>query len=304
MDICCYVTWFGVFSLGGWVYECTFCAIKNRRWDNRGFLFGPVCPIYGFAGVAVLLLLTWLPRVLSVSSTSMPWWEVFVFCSVGSAVLEYLTSYLLERFFHARWWDYSKIPLNLNGRICLPFALCFGLAGTLGYYYLAIPIASVSSGVPLVTWEVLALFIVGLMCADLGLTVSALTDLGKRIESAQSAFDAVMNVAVTDIASGRPPLGEDVSQSTKRIAAGMSGLQRRALRTVTNFTSERRNAAAQRLRRALGMAEREAHKAGERLERDAQEAGERVEHGLHEAEGRIEREAGERDDRSDRREHR
>ena len=154
------------------------------------------------------------------------------------------------------------------------------------------------------TWEVLALVIVGLMCADLGLTVSALTDLGKRIESAQSAFDAVMNVAVTDIASGRPPLGEDVSQSTKRIAAGMSGLQRRALRTVTNFTSERRNAAAQRLRRALGMAEREAHKAGERLERDAQEAGERVEHGLHEAEGRIEREAGERDDRSDRREHR
>ena len=260
MDICCYVTWFGVFSLGGWVYECTFCAIKNRRWDNRGFLFGPVCHIYGFAGVAVLLLLTWLPRVLSVSSTSMPWWEVFVFCSVGSAVLEYLTSYLLERFFHARWWDYSKIPLNLNGRICLPFALCFGLAGTLGYYYLAIPIASVSSGVPLMTWEVLALVIVG--------------------------------------------LGEDVSQSTKRIAAGMSGLQRRALRTVTNFTSERRNAAAQRLRRALGMAEREAHKAGERLERDAQEAGERVEHGLHEAEGRIEREAGERDDRSDRREHR
>ena len=109
------------------------------------------------------------------------------------------------------------------------------------------PSASVSSGVPLVTWEVFALVIVGLMCADLGLTVSALTDLGKRIESAQSAFDAVMDVAVTDIASGRPPLGEDVSQSAiaKRIAAGMSGLQRRALRTVTNFTSERRNAAAQ-----------------------------------------------------------
>lgn len=48
MDICSYVAWFGLFSVLGWVYECAYCAIRTKRLDNRGFLFGPVCPIYGF----------------------------------------------------------------------------------------------------------------------------------------------------------------------------------------------------------------------------------------------------------------
>ena len=54
MDICQIVSWFGLFSVLGWVYECTYCAIKNRKWDNRGFLFGPVCPIYGFGASFVM----------------------------------------------------------------------------------------------------------------------------------------------------------------------------------------------------------------------------------------------------------
>ncbi len=127
MDICSYVAWFGLFSILGWVYECAYCAIRTKRWDNRGFLFGPVCPIYGF-GVSALLIVAQALASSGATSANAAWWQVLLCASAGSAVLEYTTSYVLEKCFHARWWDYSNVPLNLNGRICLPFALCFGAA--------------------------------------------------------------------------------------------------------------------------------------------------------------------------------
>ena len=75
--------------------------------------------------------------VLPKGSQDTVWWQVFLASATGSAVLEYSTSWVLEKLFHARWWDYSNIPLNLNGRICLPFALCFGTVGCLLYYFVS-----------------------------------------------------------------------------------------------------------------------------------------------------------------------
>lgn len=308
MDLCAYVTWFGIFSVGGWIYECTFCAIKNRRWDNRGFLFGPVCPIYGVGGVSVMLLFDLLGHFFpatSVNSTHVLWWQIFLVCSIGSAVLEYATSYVLETFFHARWWDYSHMPLNIKGRICLPFTLCFGAAGTLGYYFLAIPVFGTTQLVPQIVWEISSLLITGLMCADLGLTVASLSDLAKRIEAAQADFDAIMEVAVADVASGRmlkaPARAsakaseraraagdwaseraraagdwaseraragsaaafrapETVEAYARRAAQSLSVMQKRTLRVVNNFSSEKRDAAAQRLRAAAESASARASK--------------------------------------------
>lgn len=251
MDICACVTWFGIASLLGWVWECTFCAIKNKKWDNRGFLFGPVCPIYGCGLVAVILIATSLPLPTPRSAPDVPWWEVFLAASLGSAVLEYGTSYVLERLFHARWWDYSHVPLNLNGRICLPFALGFGAAGTLLYYFACPFIFSNADATPLVVWEVAGLLTAALMSLDLGLTVSAMTNVTQRIEQTRSNFDAVMETAVTDIASGRPPLQDDAREATRHVAEGMSLVQRRALRSVRSFTTDARNEAASRLREAV-----------------------------------------------------
>ena len=246
MDICGYVAWFGLFSVLGWVYECTYCAIKNRRWDNRGFLFGPVCPIYGFGVVAVVAVAQALPR----GGGDVAWWQVFLGGAAGSAILEYGTSYVLERFFHARWWDYSNIPLNLNGRVCLPFALGFGAVGTLLYYFACPAIAAATPSLPLVAWELLALLTVSLMSADLALTLSTLTDLTKRIERGRDDFDAVMETAVDDIASGRRPLGDDLEEAARRGDEGMTLVERRALRSIRSFGSRAREESAARLRRA------------------------------------------------------
>lgn len=261
VDICCYVVWFGVISFFGWLYECIFCAIKNKRWDNRGFLFGPVCPIYGFGFTTVLALFLNVQTMLgstalgstvgSAAGADLQWWQVFIASALGSAVLEYATSYVLERWFHARWWDYSGMPLNVHGRICLPFTLCFGAAGVAVYYLLCQHLVDVATDVPQVWWEVGSLVVVGLMSADAALSVSAMSDLTKRIEDAQADFDAVMEVAVNDIATGRVPLRHDVEEHARRMAGSLTGIQRRALTSMRSFSTESRSKAAALLRRGL-----------------------------------------------------
>ena len=251
MDLCAYVTWFGVFSVGGWLYECTYCAIKTKKWDNRGFLFGPVCPIYGFGGILVIWASNMAGAALAGSGAKADWWQVFLACAIGSAILEYVTSYVLERFFHARWWDYSHVPLNLNGRIALPFTLCFGAAGTAIYYLLADSVVAASAALPLVVWEVAALVTVGLMSADLALTNSVLSDLDGRIEEAQADFNAVMDTVVADMASGRVPLAEDIREHTRRLASGMSAPHLEVLSKVRAFSTDARAAVARGLREGL-----------------------------------------------------
>lgn len=119
-----YIIFFIVFSFLGWVWESIYCAIEYKKWSKRGFLYGPICPIYGFGGILGLLFYDFV--------TSMPpLWVLFISGFIISILLEYPTSWLLEKIFHTRWWDYSHYPLNLNGRISLPTSIGFGVAAIL-----------------------------------------------------------------------------------------------------------------------------------------------------------------------------
>ena len=144
MSISLLFLWFMIFSLFGWIYECIFCTIKNGHWENRGFLFGPICPIYGVGAVSVITLFGLLFR----TDEPLPLWEVFLISMIGSAILEYATSFLLEKIFHAIWWDYSNIPLNINGRICLPASLGFGVLGVLIYRFVLPVVMRLSGHIP------------------------------------------------------------------------------------------------------------------------------------------------------------
>lgn len=108
--------WLMIYSIIGWVYESTICSIGQRKLINRGFLNGPYCPIYGTRAVLVLLVLGRIqnPVLLFFAGAALT-------CS-----LEYLTSWLMEKLFHARWWDYSKRKFNIGGRVCLIGAIVFG----------------------------------------------------------------------------------------------------------------------------------------------------------------------------------
>ena len=108
--------WLMIYSIIGWVYESTICSIGHRKLINRGFLNGPYCPIYGTGAVLVLLVLGRIQNPVL----------LFFAGAVVTCSLEYLTSWLMEKLFHARWWDYSKRIFNIGGRVCLIGAVVFG----------------------------------------------------------------------------------------------------------------------------------------------------------------------------------
>ncbi|MGN0776829.1 MAG: putative ABC transporter permease [Candidatus Ventricola sp.] len=109
----------------GWVMEVLCQLVQFRRFINRGFLIGPYCPIYGFGAVLVCRLLS---RFASDPLA------VFALALLVCGTLEYITSYAMEKLFHARWWDYSQKPFNLNGRICAGTLIPFGLLGLIIVY--------------------------------------------------------------------------------------------------------------------------------------------------------------------------
>ena len=185
MIIARYFDYFMLFSFIGWVYECTFCTITNKKWSNRGFLYGPICPIYGSGATLAMLIFSYVPSL----SYESPWWKIFLICMIGSAILEYTTSYVLEKKFHALWWDYSNLPFNLNGRISLPTAMAFGVAGIIVVKYILPVIEQIPiQNYPLAT-EAIAMLLMAMGGADLALTVASLTELIARMDSMEEAFN-------------------------------------------------------------------------------------------------------------------
>lgn len=116
---------FIIYSICGWIIEEVFCSIVEKKIVNRGFLLGPICPIYGIGGIGMTIALTRFAESPFV---------VFCMAIVLAAILEYLTSYVMEKLFNARWWDYSDKKLNLDGRICIETLIPFGVFGLIVIY--------------------------------------------------------------------------------------------------------------------------------------------------------------------------
>ncbi len=113
-----YVLLFFFYSFGGWCLESTYCSIGEKKLINRGFLTGPLCPIYGTAAVVMAVFLYPFKDIPLV---------VFLLGIVVCDVVEYMTSLIMEKLFSARWWDYTYEFMNLNGRISLKHSLHWGV---------------------------------------------------------------------------------------------------------------------------------------------------------------------------------
>ncbi len=114
------LAWFFlIYACLGWCAEVIFHICNSGKFVNRGFLNGPVCPIYG-AGVLIILL--------CLSPISYNFMLLFAGSVLLTSALEFVTGFVLERFFHQKWWDYSNVPLNIKGYVCLKFSLLWGVA--------------------------------------------------------------------------------------------------------------------------------------------------------------------------------
>ena len=126
-NIAFYFLLYIIYSMIGWLLEVVWTFITDKKLVNRGFLIGPYCPIYGTGCILMILLLQKYSDDILV---------LFIMSMLICSILEYATSYFMEKIFKARWWDYSNRKFNINGRICLETLIPFGILGCILIYAL------------------------------------------------------------------------------------------------------------------------------------------------------------------------
>ncbi|MDF2944485.1 MAG: putative rane protein [Herbinix sp.] len=150
------------YSIIGWIYESCLVSVQKKSLINRGFLNGPVIPIYG-CGALFIYLVFWEYRNNIVL--------VFVGGALLATALEYVTSLLMELLFHTRWWDYSTFRFNLKGRICLYVSLFWGLLTLIMLYVFQPGIHFLIGTIPRKTGEIIAYTIIPLFALDIVVAV-------------------------------------------------------------------------------------------------------------------------------------
>ena len=200
------ILYFFVYGFLGWCTEVAFAACKERKFVNRGFLNGPICPIYGIGVGIVVQFLT-------------PYKENLVLLYIASVVmvtaLEWVTGFILEKIFHNKWWDYSKMPLNLNGYVCLLFSLIWGVAGVLIVDFIHPLIHKVLSWIPFPVGMTLIVVLSIVMFVDLYVTASTILKMNKHLEK--------MKEIAADLHRISDELGESIYQEVVEVLERKDG---------------------------------------------------------------------------------
>ena len=207
------VLWiFFAYAFLGWCTEVSFAALVSGKFVNRGFLNGPVCPIYGFGVVIVLAFLEPLRHNLLL---------LFVGSVLLTSALEWVTGFALEKIFHQRWWDYSNEPFNLGGYICLRFSIAWGLACLFVVKIIHPTVLLVIRLIPKPVGIALLVMFSLIMVVDLAATVRTIAkinrslgqidELAAKIKSASNEFGENLADRVLDAAEKGAGLREELA---------------------------------------------------------------------------------------------
>lgn len=227
--LCAYAVWFFVYAFAGWVWELVYSLAKHRRLINRGFFLGPILPIYGVGGLVAVVVLAPIDN---------PAVQFVVGCTLA-ALCEYATSWALEKIFHARWWDYSDMRFNLNGRICLSGIVLFGAMMLVVAHVVQPVLAHWTAFVPPLALEVAAGTLVAVFAADMVVSILRMRGLDVRLERLQellgeiasgarqaaqdmrSAMADAMEDARLAMGDARETLADDASRARARVAGAL-----------------------------------------------------------------------------------
>lgn len=182
-------SYFIVYSFLGWCTEVAYAYWKEKEFVNRGFLAGPYCPIYGFGVLSVLLFL----KPVSNNIIFLFFGAVFV-----TSVLEYITGYLLESIFHARWWDYNEEPYNLSGYICLKFSIFWGIISSIIVLFIHPFIKGLVHSVPSsIAYSIASIIFIG-MSLDLITTVANILKLNQLLKDLTEKLENLDKAAIKE----------------------------------------------------------------------------------------------------------
>lgn len=161
---------FIIYSFLGWLMEVVISLSKEKKIINRGFLIGPICPIYGAGALSITLLLTKYYNDIPV---------LFILAAILGSSLEYFTSYIMEKTFKTRWWDYSTHKYNINGRISLITSLGFGALGVVLIHFLNPFFTSILNTFPPIIITILTIIIAVIFITDFIISFNIISNIKK-----------------------------------------------------------------------------------------------------------------------------
>ena len=162
---------FIIYAIMGWLMEVAIVSVKKRKITARGFLIGPWCPIYGFGALFITFLLQKYyedPIVL------------FIMSFLLGTILEYITSYIMEKLFHARWWDYSDHRFHINGRVSLTTSLGFGALGLILVYFFNPFFLKIIKNIPTIIFNIIMIIVFVIFIVDIVTSYVIISNLKKE----------------------------------------------------------------------------------------------------------------------------
>lgn len=172
----CFFFWY---CFLGWIWECFYVSInhavqeKKWRWINRGFLHGPVIPIYGFAAISILIAT--IPFKNSIPL-------IFLLGALAASLMELVTGSFMEKYFHVKYWDYSNLPLNYKGHVCFFVSIFWGCLAIFMVKFIHVPVETILLGIPGFVTEILAFLLTILFTYDFKESLQEALDLKDLLE--------------------------------------------------------------------------------------------------------------------------
>ena len=174
---------FLIYSFLGWMLETILAATEQRRFVNRGLINGPLCTIYGVPIV-----------ILTIFGQELPLFWLFLGAMIVATVTEWISGHMIERFYHERWWDYSDVKWNLDGYICLPASLVWGVLGTISMRWGNGLLIRLYGFLPKGIGHLLVWILAGMLVLDVTATIFALSGIGRstqKWEAVDSWFTSI-----------------------------------------------------------------------------------------------------------------
>lgn len=166
---------FMFYAIIGWIMEVIYAFATKGKLYNRGFLIGPYCPIYGVGCLLIILLLSGYKEHPV---------GMFVLAIIIASILEYFTSFIMEKLFKARWWDYSKTKYNIDGRVCADTMIPFGIIALIVMYIINPFVTKIVDSIPDKTLTLVAIIFAAIFIADLITSFNVVNNFKKTIKKA------------------------------------------------------------------------------------------------------------------------
>ena len=234
---------FLIYAFLGWCAEVIFHTVTVGDFENRGFLNGPVCPIYGVGASAVIAVLSQVDNTIIMFFVSM----------VLTSLLELVTGFVLKKIYHTSWWDYSDKPFNIGGYVCLEFSILWGFA-CVGVMKLLHPlIMDFIHIIPDLLGLILLIFLFAVFIADIVVTILAMNKLIQRMKRMEELAGAIHRVSdeigeglherVTDLEKRHEEFeksekAKQLRAKYEELAANRNVLQRRILKAFPKMKSQ------------------------------------------------------------------